>query len=197
MKRELKIKYADLRQVGERVNVVKYALEEIEEAAERFERLLGEQESEAVTALLELRRSRLKKDVQACHDHLEALYELLSGYITEMTAVVKPIDEEQEMVVDRNDIWWNMEQIHGNIEESNAIVNELALLGYREETVVRQPQIREEMEAEEVSALWEAYHREFEARERRRENYRKLQGFCQGEARRAKGRLEALYEEIP
>ena len=65
MKRELKIKYADLRQVGERVNVVKYALEEIEEAAERFERLLGEQESEAVTALLELRRSRLKKDVQA------------------------------------------------------------------------------------------------------------------------------------
>ena len=148
MKRELKIKYADLRQVGERVNVVKYALEEIEEAAERFERLLGEQESEAVTALLELRRSRLKKDVQACHDHLEALYELLSGYITEMTAVVKPIDEEQEMVVDRNDIWWNMEQIHGNIEESNAIVNELALLGYREETVVRQPQIREEMEAE-------------------------------------------------
>ena len=127
MKRKLKITYGQLEATQERVSVFRNALENMDSAIEMFQNILSEQQSDAITALLEDGRD-LRDEMEFLHGNLQELENMLSGYIQDMTALVMPKSWDSMMLVDRNDIWVNMKQIKGNVSDTSELDNKRAEL---------------------------------------------------------------------
>ena len=129
MKRELKLNFGELRLVKERVTEFKDALTEIDDAAAYFDEILGEQESEAVEALMG-RHREMEEEIRYFQDILTRLETLLEGYIGDMEEYIMPKDENAMMLVDRNDIWWNMKQIEANLSYAGSVASGMELSYY-------------------------------------------------------------------
>ncbi len=197
MKRELKINYGELRQVHSQVLVFQHALEDIEIAASRFEGILTEQESEAVTALVNWRREELQSDIEYFRNNLQLLSKLLMDYIEDMTSAVKPNNENAMMLVDRNDIWMNLKQIEWNTADAGPIASGMGLNAYSGiDTYIPPLHISADMTASEAAAAREEHRKKIEEKKNRQENYEKLESFCNGTASSAKRELESLYEQL-
>lgn len=69
MKRKLKITYGQLEATQQRVAVFRSALENMDSAIEMFQNILSEQQSDAVTALLEDGRD-LRDEMELLHGNL-------------------------------------------------------------------------------------------------------------------------------
>ena len=196
MKRELKLNFGELRLVKERAAEFREALTDIEEAAAFFDEVLGEQESEAAAVLVE-RHQEMEEDIRYFQDILEQLEKLVEGYIDKMEGFIMPRDESQMVLVDRNDIWWNLKQIGGNISAAKSVAYGQELSYYSGiDTTPFPPQIHEGMSPEAQSAAWERYHRELEESRNRKANYDQLERFCSGIAGRTRQELENLYEDL-
>ncbi len=101
------------------------------------------------------------------------------------------------ILVDRNDIWWNLKQIGGNLTGAQSVAYGQELSYYSGiDTTPFPPQIHEGMTPEAQSAAWERYHRELEESRNRKANYDQLERFCRGIAARTKRDLEELYEDL-
>lgn len=196
MKRELKLNFGQLRQVEEKVKGFLEALEDIEGAAAYFDEVLGEQESDAVEALRE-RYREMEEDICYFKDILGQLDDLLAGYISDMEGYIMPKDEDRMMLVDRNDIWWNMKQIRANLvyAENVALGRELDYYSGIDTTPSR-PHIHEGMTPEEESAAWSRYRAALRESQDRKANYNALRAFCDGTAKNVWNKLEAFYEEL-
>jgi len=55
------------------------------------------------------------------YDNLTTLETLIGNYITDMTVLITPVYEDEAVVVDPEDIRWNLQQIKASIEEVSDI----------------------------------------------------------------------------
>ena len=196
MKRKLKITYGQLEATQERVSVFRNALENMDSAIEMFQNILSEQQSDAITALLEDGRD-LRDEMELLHGNLQKLENMLSGYIQDMTALVMPKNWDSMMLVDRNDIWVNMKQIKGNVSDTEQVIWGGALQHYKDvHTNIPKPHISSSMTESEKRSARAEYDRKVRERAQREENYKKLKAFTETQAKQAKKELEECYEEI-
>ena len=196
MKRKLKITYGQLEATQERVSVFRNALENMDSAIEMFQNILSEQQSDAITALLEDGRD-LRDEMELLHGNLQELENMLSGYIQDMTALVMPKSWDSMMLVDRNDIWVNMKQIKSNISDTEQVIWGGALQHYKDvHTHIPKPHISSSMTEPEKRSAREEYDRKVRERAQREENYKKLKAFTETQAKQAKQELEECYKEI-
>ena len=196
MKRKLKITYGQLEATQERVSVFRNALENMDSAIEMFQNILSEQQSDAITALLEDGRD-LRDEMELLHGNLQELENMLSGYIHDMTALVMPKSWDSMMLVDRNDIWVNMKQIKSNVSDTEQVVWGGALQHYKDvHTHIPKPHISSSMTESEKRSARAEYDRKVRERAQREENYKKLKAFTETQAKQAKQELEECYKEI-
>ena len=196
MKRKLKITYGQLEATQERVSVFRNALENMDSAIEMFQNILSEQQSDAITALLEDGRD-LRDEMELLHGNLQELENMLSGYIHDMTALVMPKSWDSMMLVDRNDIWVNMKQIKSNVSDTEQVIWGGALQHYKDvHTHISKPHISSSMTESEKRSAREEYDRKVRERAQREENYKKLKAFTETQAKQAKQELEECYKEI-
>ena len=196
MKRKLKITYGQLEATQERVSVFRNALENMDSAIEMFQNILSEQQSDAITALLEDGRD-LRDEMELLHGNLQELENMLSGYIQDMTALVMPKSWDSMMLVDRNDIWVNMKQIKSNVSDTEQVIWGGALQHYKDvHTHIPKPHISSSMTESEKRSAREEYDRKVRERAQREENYKKLKAFTETQAKQAKQELEECYKEI-
>ena len=196
MKRKLKITYGQLEATQERVAVFRNALENMDSAIEMFQNILSEQQSDAITALLEDGRD-LRDEMELLHGNLQELENMLSGYIQDMTALVMPKSWDSMMLVDRNDIWVNMKQIKSNVSDTEQVIWGGALQHYKDvHTNIPKPHISSSMTEPEKRSAREEYDRKVRERAQREENYKKLKAFTETQAKQAKQELEECYKEI-
>ena len=196
MKRKLKITYGQLEATQERVSVFRNALENMDSAIEMFQNILSEQQSDAITALLEDGRD-LRDEMELLHGNLQELENMLSGYIQDMTALVMPKSWDSMMLVDRNDIWVNMKQIKSNVSDTEQVIWGGALQHYKDvHTNIPKPHISSSMTEPEKRSAREEYDRKVRERAQREENYKKLKAFTETQAKQAKKELEECYKEI-
>ena len=196
MKRKLKITYGQLEATQERVSVFRNALENMDSAIEMFQNILSEQQSDAITALLEDGRD-LRDEMELLHGNLQELENMLSGYIQDMTALVMPKNWDSMMLVDRNDIWVNMKQIKSNVSDTEQVIWGGALQHYKDvHTNIPKPHISSSMTEPEKRSAREEYDRKVRERAQREENYKKLKAFTETQAKQAKKELEECYKEI-
>ena len=73
----------------ERVAGFRNGLENMDSAIEMFQNILSEQQSDAITALLEDGRD-LRDEMELLHGNLQELENMLSGYIQDMTLWLCP-----------------------------------------------------------------------------------------------------------
>jgi len=193
---ELRINFAQLRQIQNRVRDFRCALEDMDGAMTRFEEILQEQAGESITALLE-KREEMKQDMGYFYDNLTTLETLIGNYITDMTELITPVYEDEAVVVDPEDIRWNLQQIKASIEEVSDIARGAELYPYGNiDTYIPKPHITPEMTPEQVSAEWASYDRKCREKRNRQENYRKLEAFCQYNARQAANELQEIYDKM-
>ena len=196
MKRKLKITYGQLEATQERVSVFRNALENMDSAIEMFQNILSEQQSDAITALLEDGRD-LRDEMELLHGNLQELENMLSGYIQDMTALVMPKSWDSMMLVDRNDIWVNMKQIKSNVSDTEQVIWGGALQHYKDvHTHIPKPHISSSMTEPEKRSARAEYDRKVRERAQREENYKKLKAFTETQAKQAKQELEECYKEI-
>ena len=196
MKRKLKITYGQLEATQERVSVFRNALENMDSAIEMFQNILSEQQSDAITALLEDGRD-LRDEMELLHGNLQELENMLSGYIQDMTALVMPKNWDSMMLVDRNDIWVNMKQIKSNVSDTEQVIWGGALQHYKDvHTHIPKPHISSSMTESEKRSARAEYDRKVRERAQREENYKKLKAFTETQAKQAKKELEECYKEI-
>ena len=196
MKRKLKITYGQLEATQERVSVFRNALENMDCAIEMFQNILSEQQSDAITALLEDGRD-LRDEMELLHGNLQELENMLSGYIHDMTALVMPKSWDSMMLVDRNDIWVNMKQIKSNVSDTEQVIWGGALQHYKDvHTHIPKPHISSSMTESEKRSARAEYDRKVRERAQREENYKKLKAFTETQAKQAKQELEECYKEI-
>ena len=196
MKRKLKITYGQLEATQERVSVFRNALENMDSAIEMFQNILSEQQSDAITALLEDGRD-LRDEMELLHGNLQELENMLSGYIQDMTALVMPKSWDSMMLVDRNDIWVNMKQIKSNVSDTEQVIWGGALQHYKDvHTHIPKPHISSSMTESEKRSARAEYDRKVRERAQREQNYKKLKAFTETKAKQAKQELEECYKEI-
>ncbi len=196
MKRELKLNFGELRLVQKRVTEFQEALADIDEAAAYFDGVLESQESEAAEVLVEHHRE-MEEEIRYFQDILGQLETLLGNYITDMEGHIMPKNENQMMLVDRNDIWWNMKQIGSNLSSAKNVASGAELSYYSGiDTTPSPPHIHEGMSPSAQSAAWARYRQKLQESRNRKANYNKLESFCSGTAGSARSRLEEFYESL-
>jgi hypothetical protein len=82
----------------------------MQNAAFKVVSMLQESESKSIK-VLEDKYREFTSEMEKCSVELEDLYTLLSGYTNDMQRIIKPINRDKFMRVDRDDIWFNLQQI--------------------------------------------------------------------------------------
>ena len=119
--RELKINYGMLGDLISNIESYQSALSVMKQSVEKVWELLEESSGEAYEGLEE-RKETILGQISSCEEELTDLHDLLAGYSYDMQSVIAPVDGEQTMVVDRNDIWFNMQSILSACDRIAAMV---------------------------------------------------------------------------
>ena len=119
--RELKINYGMLGDLISNIESYQSALSVMRQSVEKIWELLEESSGEAYEGLEE-RKETILGQISSCEGELTDLHDLLAGYSYDMQSVIAPVDGERTMVVDRNDIWFNMQSILSACDRIAAMV---------------------------------------------------------------------------
>ena len=119
--RELKINYGMLGDLISNIESYQSALSVMKQSVEKIWELLEESSGEAYEGLEE-RKETILGQISSCEGELTDLHDLLVGYSYDMQSVIAPVDGEQTMVVDRNDICFNMQSILSACDRIAAMV---------------------------------------------------------------------------
>ena len=119
--RELKINYGTLGGLISSIESYQSALSVMKQSVEKIWELLEESSGEAYEGLEE-RKETILGQISSCEGELTDLHDLLAGYSYDMQSVIAPVDGERTMVVDRNDIWFNMQSILSACDRIAAMV---------------------------------------------------------------------------
>ena len=111
MKRDIKVNYGTLSGVVSNLKQYNEAIESIDGLLISInEKLENENDGKAIEAL-QSKYDKLKGQIDSCKEETEDLYNIFNNYVNDMTAIIKPIDDQKMMRVSRNDIYWNKESI--------------------------------------------------------------------------------------
>ncbi|ENU2858393.1 hypothetical protein [Listeria monocytogenes] len=167
MKRDLKINFGILEQIRDELYQFMRALENMKASVNNIDNLLANASGKSIEAISEDKQGVITA-IDTYKEQVNDVYVLISDYIGDMTAYIRPINQYGLMRVDRDDIWWNISQIEG----ANAVnVTKPSRYGYTPiagyETDANNDLIAEQIEADiaylktrisgEISALWQIH----------------------------------------
>lgn len=109
-KRDLKVNYAIIEQIATTLAEYGGALVNIQEAMNEIETKVKSGKGETVKELLKM-SSKIKKSITEIKEEVDDLYKLFYGYKEDMCAIISPTTFGSMMRVDRNDIYWNKQDI--------------------------------------------------------------------------------------
>ncbi|MDS0527133.1 CdiA family toxin C-terminal domain-containing protein [Clostridium sp. SHJSY1] len=123
MKLDLKINFSVILEITEKIYTYRKALETMQEALNRINgRLENENSGEAVTALVD-KHKELQNEIESCKVELDTLYRLFDGFYNDMTSIIHPINYGAEVRVDRLDIYCNMKTMFLSISALKDLVS--------------------------------------------------------------------------
>ncbi|WP_235025654.1 hypothetical protein [Listeria monocytogenes] len=167
MKRDLKINFGILEQIRDELYQFMRALENMKASVNNIDNLLANASGKSIEAISEDKQGVITA-IDTYKEQVNDVYVLISDYIGDMTAYIRPINQYGLMRVDRDDIWWNISQIEG----ANAVnVTKPSRYGYTPiagyETDANNDLIAEKIEADiaylktrisgEISAIWQIH----------------------------------------
>ncbi|WP_260511303.1 hypothetical protein [Listeria marthii] len=167
MKRDLKINFGILEQIRDELYQFMRALENMKASVNNIDNLLANASGKSVEAISEDKQGVITA-IDTYKEQVNDVYVLISDYIGDMTDYIRPINQYGLMRVDRDDIWWNINQIEG----ANAVnVTKPSRYGYTPiagyETDANNDLVAEQIEADiaylktrisgEISALWQIH----------------------------------------
>lgn len=109
--RDLKINYDYLCEINSIVKKYIDALEELQSETEAFVRVINNQEGDVFVELKNEYEDAIAVDYTDLIDILKEIYHVSGRYIEEMQYYIAPENSSMLCRVDRNDIWWNLQQI--------------------------------------------------------------------------------------
>ena len=111
--RDLKINYDSLKAIQAIVKKYKDALEDLQESTNTFADVIKAQDGDAFKEL----ETEFEEDISVDYSSLISILgdvdTNIGNYMTDMTSYITPEDSSVICRVDRNDIWWNLQQIQG------------------------------------------------------------------------------------
>ena len=174
MKRDLKVNYAELRQLQKKIDNYKEALETLETASNNFLSTVEKQKGESFDTLNALWQDKVSYNAKVLIYRFGIISTILENYIRDMQNYIQPKDESQTVRVDRNDIWWNYTQIVGSATDFWDIIGDTGSSPATYDTTYWNSPFK----TDEENARDKAAHEAAIAAERskRQANYNKLQG---------------------
>lgn len=109
--RDLKINYDYLCEINSIVKKYIDALEELQSETEAFVEKINNQEGDVFVELKNEYEDAIAVDYTDLIDILKEIYHVSGRYIEEMQFYIAPENSSMLCRVDRNDIWWNLQQI--------------------------------------------------------------------------------------
>ena len=109
--RDLKINYDYLCEINSIVKKYIDALEELQSETEAFVEKINNQEGDVFVELKNEYENAIAVDYTDLIDILKEIYHVSGRYIEEMQYYIAPENSSMLCRVDRNDIWWNLQQI--------------------------------------------------------------------------------------
>ncbi len=109
--RDLKINYDYLCEINSIVKKYIDALEELQSETEAFVEKINNQEGDVFVELKNEYQDAIAVDYTDLIDILKEIYHVSARYIEEMQYYISPENSSMLCRVDRNDIWWNLQQI--------------------------------------------------------------------------------------
>ena len=109
--RDLKINYDYLCEINSIVKKYIDALEELQSETEAFVEIINNQEGDVFVELKNEYEDAIAADYTDLIDILKEVYHISGRYIEEMQYYIAPENSSMLCRVDRNDIWWNIQQI--------------------------------------------------------------------------------------
>lgn len=175
MKRDIQINISILEEIYRKVKTYIDALTQLEHASKDFEEAIKEQKSEAYEALSELWENNISQKESKIKWQLVIVADLLKDYINAMQEYIQPLNEAQNMRVDRDDILWNLQQINSYIYNFNWIINDDG----QSWNDYSRPFVYDKSEDKETNAVRRRIQEELENQERirRQNNYSLLAAF--------------------
>ena len=111
-KNDIKVNYGTINILIYRLNQYKTALEDMKKAIHSIEKIFNKGKGEAMEAF-GIKSNELIKKIDGVEKEISDISGILKKYVTDMTAIIKPVSIDKMMRVDRNDIYWNMQTING------------------------------------------------------------------------------------
>ena len=167
MKRDIRINFGQLEDLCTTIANYRKELSDLQILSEELYQVLTAQTSNRLTELAEQWQERVIKKENQLENRLEAIQTLLSNYIYEMGNYIQPKDPDKLTQVDRNDIWWNLQQI---VWEISSVYDPGGLAG----TYYEPYNCEENDESVWKEDLWEGSVKQ---RQNREANYAKLRTF--------------------
>ena len=167
MKRDIRINFGQLEDLCTTIANYRKELSDLQILSEELYQVLTAQTSQRLTELAEQWQERVIKKENQLENRLEAIQTLLSNYIYEMGNYIQPKDPDKLTQVDRNDIWWNLQQI---VWEISSVYDPGGLAG----TYYEPYNCEENDESVWKEDLWEGSVKQ---RQNREANYAKLRTF--------------------
>ncbi|MFI3201963.1 MAG: hypothetical protein R3Y54_10665 [Eubacteriales bacterium] len=116
MKRDLKINFGVIITIAEETKQYYDALVEIERALLHIDTILNENKAESIGEII-IDAKKLEENIISCKQELLDVHELFGQYFWDMTGIIRPIEQNQIMRVDSNDIYWNKNSINNACEQ--------------------------------------------------------------------------------
>ncbi len=116
MKRDLKINFGVILTIAEETKQYYDALVEIETALIQIVTILQKNKAESINEII-LQTKKLEENIFSCKQELLDIHELFAKYHGDMTEIISPLNQDQIMRVDSNDIYWNKNSINRACEE--------------------------------------------------------------------------------
>ena len=111
-KNDIKVNYGAIHTLIYRLNRYKTALEDMKTAIHSIESIFNKGKGEAMETF-GIKSEELIKKIDGVEKEISDISGILQRYVTDMTAIIKPVSMDKMMRVDRNDIYWNMQTING------------------------------------------------------------------------------------
>ena len=195
MKRDIKLNISQLKGLSQKLADYIEAVRAVGQAAGTFQDTIREQDSDAYRKLDGLWETNVKENAEELANRLNTIHYYLSDYITEMTSFITPDKEEVMMRADRNDIWFNYQQI--SFAATGYMDDILPDTGSSWRDYHRNYYYDRRLSPEENDARRAAVEAEVEAeRSRRERNYGKLAGFRSMLGGSATERLQGYVKEL-
>ena len=121
MKRDIKINIDHLEAMTKKLASYLGDVAKIRLASQRFLKVLQDQQSTAYQNLAEEWRTTVVQSAELLQYRITETYRLLERYISTMGLYIGPADSSKMMRVDRNDIWWNLDQVQSHLWGLNTI----------------------------------------------------------------------------